>query len=40
MQPQSKQSFAQRLKTLITGSARSPHDRKIFHKLTLIAFFA
>lgn len=40
MQTQSKQSFTQRLKTLIIGSARSPHDRGIFHKLTLIAFFA
>ncbi len=40
MQTQSKQSFTQRLKTLIIGSARSPHDRGIFHNLTLIAFFA
>lgn len=33
-------SWARRLKTLILGDARSPNDRKIFHKLSLIAFFA
>ncbi len=37
---QSKPSFLQRLKTLIIGSALSPHDHKVFHKLSLIAFFA
>lgn len=35
-----KTSLSQRLKTLIIGDARSPHDRTIFHKLSLIAFFA
>src|SRR5574341_569608 len=37
---QSKPSFLQRFKTLIIGSALSPHDHKVFHKLSLIAFFA
>lgn len=37
---QFKTSLARRLKTLIIGDARSPHDRTIFHKLSLIAFFA
>src|SRR5574341_821876 len=37
---QFKPSFLQRLKTLIIGSALSPHDHKVFHKLSLIAFFA
>ncbi len=37
---QFKISLARRLKTLIIGDARSPHDRTIFHKLSLIAFFA
>jgi len=35
-----KTSLSRRLKTLIIGDARSPHDRTIFHKLSLIAFFA
>ncbi len=35
-----KTSLARRLKTLIIGDARSPHDRTIFHKLSLVAFFA
>ena len=33
-------SWWQRLRELIIGEARSPHDRTIFHKLSLIAFFA
>lgn len=33
-------SLALRLKNLIIGNARSPHDHTIFHKLSLIAFFA
>lgn len=37
---QFKTSLARRLKTLIIGDARSPRDRTIFHKLSLIAFFA
>lgn len=36
----SKVSFGRRVKSLIIGNARSPHDRTIFHKLSLIAFFA
>lgn len=35
-----KTALTRRLKTLIIGDARSPHDRTIFHKLSLIAFFA
>jgi len=30
----------QRLKTFLIGAARSPHDAGVFHKLSLIAFFA
>ena len=37
---QFKISLARRLKTLILGDARSPQDRAIFHKISLIAFFA
>ncbi|MEK7297092.1 MAG: APC family permease [Planctomycetota bacterium] len=37
---QFKMSLARRLKNLIIGDARSPHDKTIFHKLSLIAFFA
>lgn len=33
-------SLLQRLKVLFIGVAHSPHDRAIFHKLSLIAFFA
>lgn len=33
-------SLAQRLKVLFIGAAHSPHDSAIFHKLSLIAFFA
>ena len=40
MQMESKPSLVKRLKTLIIGSARSPLDKSIFHKLSLIAFFA
>ncbi len=36
----SKQSFLNRLKILIIGAAHSPHDKAIFHRLSLIAFFA
>lgn len=35
-----KTALTRRLKTLIIGDARSPHDRTIFHKLSLIVFFA
>src|SRR3972149_3305509 len=37
---QFKISLARRLKTLILGDARNPQDRAIFHKISLIAFFA
>ncbi|MGA2266428.1 MAG: APC family permease [Phycisphaerae bacterium] len=30
----------QRLKNLVVGAARSPTDRTVFHKISLIAFFA
>lgn len=35
-----KTALTRRLKTLIIGDARSPYDRTIFHKLSLIVFFA
>ncbi|HUJ09566.1 MAG TPA: APC family permease [Verrucomicrobiae bacterium] len=37
---ESKPTLGKRLKTLIIGGALSPHDHTIFHKLSLIAFFA
>jgi len=37
---QEDQSITQKLRTLFIGAARSPHDRSVFHKLALIAFFA
>ena len=37
---QSEPTLGQRLKKLIIGKSRSPRDKKIFHKLSLIAFFA
>ncbi|MGH7452958.1 MAG: amino acid transporter, partial [bacterium] len=37
---QAKLNWLQRLRALIIGRARSPHDQAIFHKLSLIAFFA
>ena len=37
---QEDQSITQRLRTFIIGAARSPRDRSVFHKLSLIAFFA
>ncbi|MEK6572239.1 MAG: APC family permease, partial [Bacteroidota bacterium] len=37
---ESRPSLAQRLKNLIIGGARSPYDKTLFHKLSLIAFFA
>jgi len=33
-------SFFKRIKNLIIGRARSPHDPELFHKMSLIAFFA
>ncbi len=38
-QPQ-KPSFARRLKTLILGGKHDIDDTSLFHKLSLIAFFA
>ena len=35
-----KQPLLKRLKTLVIGDPHSPHDQRIFHKLSLIAFFA
>ena len=40
MQMESKPSYVKRLKKIIIGDARSPLDKSIFHKLSLIAFFA
>ena len=40
MQTNDKMSLLQRIKTLLIGSARSPYDTSVFHKLSLIAFFA
>jgi amino acid transporter len=34
------QSLFKRFKTMIIGDPHSPHDKKVFHKLSLIAFFA
>src|ERR1700691_1633937 len=36
----SRITLSQRVKTLVIGRALSPHDRSVFHKLSLIAFFA
>jgi len=38
MQPEP--SIGQQLKNLVIGKSRSPRDTRIFHKLSLIAFFA
>lgn len=40
LRAQSRISFTRWFKNIIIGSARSPQDRTIFHKLSLIAFFA
>jgi amino acid transporter len=40
MQMESKPSLVQRLKTLVIGDALSPQDHTVFHRLSLIAFFA
>jgi amino acid transporter len=40
MDPEQKQSVLQRLKTLVLGGKHDIHDTSIFHKLSLIAFFA
>ncbi len=33
-------NLPERVRTLVIGRALSPHDRSVFHKLSLIAFFA
>jgi len=35
-----KQPLLKRLKTVVIGDPHSPHDHRIFHRLSLIAFFA
>lgn len=35
-----KPSLTHTIKNLIIGRARNPHDQEVFHKLSLIAFFA
>ena len=35
-----KISFLRRLKTAFIGEAKNPHDRTVFHRMSLIAFFA
>jgi amino acid transporter len=37
---ETRPSLFKRAKTLIIGRARSPEDKRLFHKLSLIAFFA
>lgn len=37
---QGRLSLLRRLRTVVIGAAYSPHDKAIFHKLSLIAFFA
>lgn len=37
---QQEPNLQQKLKNLVIGKSRSPRDRHIFHKLSLIAFFA
>ncbi len=39
MEP-TKAPFSHRLKDLVLGKSLSPHDHSIFHKLSLVAFFA
>jgi len=37
---ESRPSFLKRIKIFFIGAAHSPHDTAIFHKLSLVAFFA
>ena len=37
---ESKVPIFQRIKKLVIGKSRNPQDSRIFHKLSLIAFFA
>ncbi|HTS18708.1 MAG TPA: APC family permease [Verrucomicrobiae bacterium] len=38
--PAPKMGLQKRVRALLVGRALSPHDRSVFHKLSLIAFFA
>ena len=40
VEDQNPPGIAKRLKTLVLGKALNPHDKHIFHNLSLIAFFA
>ena len=40
MDPEEKLSLTGRVKSVLIGGARDPQDPRVFHKLTLIAFFA
>ena len=40
MEMENRPSLGQRLKNLVIGKARSPYESGIFHKLSLVAFFA
>jgi len=40
MEPKAKPTFVQKLKTLVLGGKHNIEDTSLFHKLTLIAFFA
>ena len=33
-------TIGRRLKNIVIGGAYDPHDKKIFHNISLIAFFA
>jgi amino acid transporter len=35
-----KSPFGQRIKNIVIGEAKDPYDKSLFHKLSLIAFFA
>ncbi|MCX5756972.1 MAG: hypothetical protein NTU83_00390 [Candidatus Hydrogenedentes bacterium] len=40
MDTEKKPSILERTRRLLIGAARDPHDPDMFHKLSLIAFFA
>lgn len=40
MEDKPQVSLGKRVKNIVIGGAHSPHDTKLFHKLSLIAFFA
>ncbi len=37
---ESKPTLIHRIRTVVIGGARNPQDPSVFHKLSLIAFFA